>query len=511
MANTVTFTAFLKDQFTNPLSKMAAKSDAAFAKINTSLNKTSSTGKVTAMSIKQIDERLDLLNRQRAISIDVTAIKTANKEIQALEKERDNLTNTSTSNGGGFLGALGMIGGLYGAYEIGKSIISLRAEKEKMEAVLSTTFDSKFAGSKAMDDLDKFAAEAPFKMEGIEKAFEDLSIHGYKPSMKDMKKMGDVAAGTGRDMEDFAQAIFSAQMGMFRPLKQFCIKAKADGDMIAFTFKGVTTEVKNTDDAITKYMISLGDVKGVSGSMAAVNEKLGGSINRLDNNWTIFKENLGKSHGVISNVLEDLNYLLKDINKVSEAQYNMGSRGLASDKDIFSASITTLGKSVKAWANAFMGLGNYTWQTDLMKEKGAAVVNEKMDNLFENFNDKMNTDIVGMRKSEIKMFEGLGKIYGNGSIQQSKFLEEFKNYEDEWKKSSSTSGSDNGDNSPKFNSGVSDVSGNAQVKNIYITVTKMVGVETVTTTSVSEGASDIGAAVDKVLLTALNDANRMAD
>jgi hypothetical protein len=506
MANTVTFTALLKDQFTNPLSKMASKSDAAFAKINSSLDKTSTTGKRTAMSIKQIDDRLDLLNKQRAISIDVTAIKTANKEIQALEKEKNKLTDTSTSTGGGFMSALGTIGGIYGAYEIGKSIITLRAEKEKMEAVLSTTFDSKFAGSKAMDDLDKFASDAPFKMEGVEKAFEDLSIHGYKPSMKEMKKMGDVAAGTGKDMEQFSQAIFSAQMGMFRPLKQFGIKAKADGDMVAFTFKGVTTEVKNTDDAITKYMISLGDVKGVSGSMAAVNDTLSGSINRLDNNWTIFKENLGKSHGVISSLMEDLNDLLKDMNKVSEAQWNMGSRGLSPDKDIFSASATSVGDLVKAWT------GNITGDIGIQKEKVGMVVNEKMDKLFENFNDKMDSDITGMRKMEMKYFDALSKIYGNNSIQSNKFLEEWGNYETNWKKEkTTTSDTESGSGAGKFDSGVSDVSGSAQVKNIYITITKMVGAENVTTTTIQEGAEEIGILIDKHLLTAVNDANRMAD
>jgi len=509
--NTVTFTAFLKDMFSSQLGKLQAKSDATFNKINKDVDKISGTGKQAAFSIRQLDEQISKLEESRAISIDTKYIKQAGKEITKLELQKNKLLGNRSDSGSGFGDMLGAGIGAYAMYQFGKNVTSLIADKEKTQAVLSTAFDSQYAGSKAMDDLDKFGLTAPFKLDDIESAFEQLSIHGFKPTMTDMKKMGDLSASTGKTISEYAEAIFSAQMGMFRPLKQFGIKAKQDGDMIAFTFKGITTEVKNTEDAIEKYMVSLGDTKGVMGSMEAQADKLGGGLTRLSNNWTQFKENLGKSHGVLSTTIDKLSSMLGYINDISDKNIDKAERGLPGVQTLTGyGSFETISNGIGDVILNKTGLWKSNpWSKSLDLAKEGEVANTKIDKYMELF-DKEGTTRSDLIKGEKELLTYLGKEFG-ADVQQ-KFRKEYQDAFKLWsEKDKKDPASSSTSSTTDLNSGVSNVSGNASVKNIYITVTKMVGVETLSTTTLTESEVDIGAALDKVLLTALNDANRIAE
>ena len=95
-SNTVTFTAFLKDMFSSPLSKMQAKSDSTIAKINREVDNLGNTGKRVSMSLKDIDSTISKLEEARSISVDAKNIKEANKEIKELELQRNKLEGNKT-------------------------------------------------------------------------------------------------------------------------------------------------------------------------------------------------------------------------------------------------------------------------------------------------------------------------------------------------------------------------------------------------------------------------------
>jgi ElaB/YqjD/DUF883 family membrane-anchored ribosome-binding protein len=102
--------------------------------------------------------------------------------------------------------------------------------------------------------------------------------------MEEMTALGDVASSTGKSFDQLTEAALDAMTGEFERLKEFGIRAASEGDKVQFTFKGVTTEVKKTDTAIKDYLISLGQAEGVSGSMAAISETVGGKISNLGDN-----------------------------------------------------------------------------------------------------------------------------------------------------------------------------------------------------------------------------------
>ena len=56
------------------------------------------------------------------------------------------------------------------------------------------------------------------------------------------------------------EAVADAATGEFERLKEFGIKAKNNGDTIAFTFKGTDRNRKNNAAEIESYLIKLGQV-----------------------------------------------------------------------------------------------------------------------------------------------------------------------------------------------------------------------------------------------------------
>lgn len=201
------------------------------------------------------------------------------------------------------------------AMVVGK-IVSVRAEFEKYQAVLANSLGSQTEANKSMKDLAEFSARTPFQLNEITGAYVKLVNQGFKPSMEEMTKMGDLASSTGKSIDQLVEAQLDAYTGEYERLKEFGIKASKSGDQVTFTFKGVSTTVKDTSESIKNYLLSLGDIQGVSGSMAAISQTLGGSISNLGDAWDALMNNLGKQTGGAMKVaISALTGLLSVVNK----------------------------------------------------------------------------------------------------------------------------------------------------------------------------------------------------
>ena len=77
-------------------------------------------------------------------------------------------------------------------------------------------------------------------------------------------------------------------------LKEFGIKASKSGETTKFSFRGVTTEVRNSEDAIKDYLLSLGRVDGIAGSMAVQMQELEGIQSNLGDTMDAFFNKVGK-------------------------------------------------------------------------------------------------------------------------------------------------------------------------------------------------------------------------
>jgi len=192
-----------------------------------------------------------------------------------------------------------------------KSIITVRKEFAKYEAVLTNTLGSTAAANREFAKIQKFAAETPFSVQGLTDSFVRLVNQGFKPTMAQMRQLGDLAASTGKGFLQLTEAILDAQTGEFERLKEFGIKAKSEGDKVTFIFKEQATTVDKTSKAIQEYILSLGDMEGVSGAMAAIAETLGGKISNLNDAWDVLLNTLGeRTEGIFGRVIKVINKML---------------------------------------------------------------------------------------------------------------------------------------------------------------------------------------------------------
>lgn len=228
------------------------------------------------------------------------------------------------------------MGGLFAAdmlLNFGKAVIATTAEFQKMEAVLATTLGSKSAAKVAMDQIVDFASKTPFQVAELTDSFVKLANRGFKPTFDQMTSLGDLASSTGKSFDQLTEAALDAMTGEFERLKEFGIRASSEGDKVKFTFKGVTTEVQKTDEAIKDYLISLGNAEGVSGSMAAISATVGGQISNLEDNFSQLQLAIGSSSsGLISSFLDLSNTILGDLvtslNSVNTVAQAAGDSGL---------------------------------------------------------------------------------------------------------------------------------------------------------------------------------------
>jgi hypothetical protein len=257
----------------------------------------------------------------------------ASKEIGKFNTNTNNAAKNTEKDFNQIGAAAGKIGGvLAGVFaagsllSFGKSIVETTAKFETFGAVLTNTLGSSSQAQLAMSMITDFATKTPFSVEELTGAFVKLANQGFKPSYDEMRKLGDLASSTGKSFNQLAEAILDAQTGEFERLKEFGVKAAVAGDKVTFSFKGVATTVKNTSESIQEYLLALGDVEGVSGSMAAISSTLTGKISNLGDSWTTLMKNMGDSNsGVLKETVDLLGQLINSINIIGHAD-NMAEK-----------------------------------------------------------------------------------------------------------------------------------------------------------------------------------------
>lgn len=213
-------------------------------------------------------------------------------EIKGAGKSAERSTQASFSKVGGFIAAAFSVDAIM---NFSRQVISVRGEFEKFEAVLTNTLGSNSAAQLALADIQDFAASTPFSVQELTGSFVKLANQGFKPTISQMRLLGDLAASTGKGFDQLAEAIIDAQVGEFERLKEFGIRAQKEGDNVKFTFKGVQTQVDFTAESIQDYILGLGEVEGVSGSTAAISETLAGKVSNLGDAYDQLLNSIGDS------------------------------------------------------------------------------------------------------------------------------------------------------------------------------------------------------------------------
>lgn len=285
---------------------------------------------LTDMSFPQLRKRAAELRKElldMGDSADKVQFDKLNSELVATERQMGKLKgrigetkseiNPLINTAKGLLPAFGFAALLAGAKSLFTNIISVRREFEKYEAILTNTLGSNKAARKEMQMLAEIAAKTPFSLNDLTGSFVKLTNYGLKPSRAELIKYGDLASSVGKGIDQLVEGVSDAVTGEFERLKEFGIKAKKEGDKITFTFKEQSVVVDNNTQAIKNYILSLGDLQGVAGSMAAIAETLDGRISNIGDAWDRVMNKMGEgSSGVMVPALEGLTSDLDDWSKL---------------------------------------------------------------------------------------------------------------------------------------------------------------------------------------------------
>ncbi len=87
-----------------------------------------------------------------------------------------------------------------------KKALGLAADLETTTVAFTTMLGSGEAAKKMLEDIQKFAAATPFEMPGLQDAARTLLAFGFSQEdiMPTLKTLGDVSAGTGKDLKELA-------------------------------------------------------------------------------------------------------------------------------------------------------------------------------------------------------------------------------------------------------------------------------------------------------------------
>lgn len=273
-------------------------------------------GKITALNTTTGQAVTHASNLNKAISgaFGTTQVAALNNQI----KETSSHIEHSESVTDQFNEKLAEIASVATVVELGSEVIKVGSEFEKLQSILETTLGSKTLAKNALADIKEFAEQSSFSAQEVTDAYVRLTNEGFVPTANQLKKLGDLATVSNRSFGDLTEAILSAQLGSFKGLRDFGVKAVQQGDNVVFSFKGVKTTVSNTNDAIQKYIVSLGDAKGVSNAMAGEAKTLSGRIKDMHDSWEGFILVLSQGDGIIGGTISLLSYLIKGAGRAAD-------------------------------------------------------------------------------------------------------------------------------------------------------------------------------------------------
>jgi len=195
-------------------------------------------------------------------------------------------------------------------------------EMEKMNISLASSFrGTKESVDKLQKEIVDFANKTPFKVGEVQDAFIKLNNYGLTPSQKALSAYGDTASAMGKDLNQMIEAVADASSGEFERLKEFGIRSAKEGDNVMFTFRGVTTTVKNNAKEIENYLIKLGETN-FGGGMEKQSQSFLGK-------WDTFVDTMSLKIGEIADKIgltdiskQALQFITDFVNNIDDTKIN---------------------------------------------------------------------------------------------------------------------------------------------------------------------------------------------
>ena len=269
-----------------------------FTELSASLNRASESWARDNDQMRRTDSWLTRLTagfrrflgiREQVTTAQNEAGATANNETQTGQGSLGMFNNKTIKEGLNYVAwtakrvfYFGIINGVMDAF---KDIPNVGKQYEKTISNLSTSFGGNIAMAKAQfQELNNTINEIPQSFEEVTKATQTLRLFNFGTSQSDLVSLAKIAEGTGESFESLADAMGKFTEGNFNSLKRFGITAKDEGEKIALTFKGTTTEIQKDTESLQNYINNLANTEFAT-ALDVQMQGLTGSYKRLQNAW----------------------------------------------------------------------------------------------------------------------------------------------------------------------------------------------------------------------------------
>lgn len=275
-------------------------------------------------------------------------------------------------------GAIATLGFSFGVARISEFLLATNRTRESLLAQLKVLEGTRETARATFNALEDFAKSTPFQIEELTDAYIRLRTSGIAPTEEMLTAFGDLASARGKTIQDFAFAVEDAVTGEMERLKEFGIKARQSGDVVAMTFQGQTTVIRNTQDSIVAYLESLGRAQGIQGSMA---------------------EQMTTWNGVISNSMDNFGTLAQII---GEEGLNGELKGVIGNTADFTAEVNANREAIGDWTRLILASAKAIGQTFLFPVRVLFNLGQIVGRTLETILYDVNFLIVGIANSAIK-------------------------------------------------------------------------------------------------------------
>lgn len=168
-------------------------------------------------------------------------------------------------------------------------------------------------------ELNALEDQTTISTDKLSQAFITLGNNALSNSSKQLKAYSAIALGTGKDINELVNAVVQFSQGRVeKSLARFGITAKENANSISVTFRGVTTEIAKTSDALEKYLSDIAE-NNFDGVLEAKYNTVEASMKRLDNAWGTFCTKIMQSDGGFGElIIMGNDFLSNTLNDISE-------------------------------------------------------------------------------------------------------------------------------------------------------------------------------------------------
>ncbi len=184
------------------------------------------------------------------------------------------------------------LGAVFGGVFV-RDLLNVNREFQSLKASLITFTGSIENADGAFRILRDFAKTTPFSLAEVVSSFNILVAQGIRPTEKQLTSFADIAGGTSKSIEQFAEAVADATVGEFERLKEFGIRASKEGNQLTLSIGNFTKTINNDSDSILAALAEIGELQ-FAGGAARQAATLGGAITNLRDNIDEFLFSIGE-------------------------------------------------------------------------------------------------------------------------------------------------------------------------------------------------------------------------